>query len=73
MKAIAALAALCCAAPLAVAQQVPDRGFSPAIEQPRYAAGQGPVVCVDEAHFNFHTLGESSRPSSAGRSASPWA
>jgi hypothetical protein len=47
-----------CAASTALAQQVPDRGYHPAIGQPRYATGKGPVVCVDEAHFNFHTLGE---------------
>lgn len=47
----------CAAAPLG-AQQVPDRGFTPAIANPANPAGKGPVVCVDEAHFNFHTLGE---------------
>jgi hypothetical protein len=40
----------------ALAQQVPDRDYLPEIPRPRYAAGQGPVVCVDEAHHNFHTL-----------------
>jgi hypothetical protein len=40
------------------AQQVPDRGYQPAIPKPQYAEGKGPVVCVDEAHHNFHTLGE---------------
>jgi hypothetical protein len=43
---------------LAQAQQVPDHGYQPAISHPRFAPGKGPVVCVDEAHFNFHTLGE---------------
>lgn len=38
------------------AQQVPDRGFQPAIVNPAYSAGAGPVVCVDEGHHNFHTL-----------------
>ena len=50
----AALAWLC--AGDARAQQVPDRDYLPQIAQPQYAAGKGPVVCVDEAHFNFHTL-----------------
>ena len=50
--------ALLLAAFAAQAQQVPDRNYLPAIGKPRYAAGKGPVVCVDEAHFNFHTLGE---------------
>jgi hypothetical protein len=40
----------------AQAQQVPDRDYRAPIGDPAYAAGEGPVVCVDEAHFNFHTL-----------------
>lgn len=38
-----------------VAQQVPDTEFKPRIEKPAFAEGKGPVVLVDEAHFNFHT------------------
>jgi len=38
------------------AQQVPDRAFRPTVENPAYGAGKGPVVCLDEAHHNFHTL-----------------
>ncbi len=41
--------------PLA-AQQVPDREFRPPVPRPAYAAGQGPRLCLDEAHHNFHTL-----------------
>ena len=37
------------------AQQVPDHDFKPPIEKPAYAEGKGPVVLIDEAHFNFHT------------------
>jgi len=37
------------------AQQVPDADFKPPIEKPAYAEGKGPVVLIDEAHFNFHT------------------
>ena len=37
------------------AQQVPDPDFKPPIEKPAYADGKGPVVLIDEAHFNFHT------------------
>ena len=48
------LAAIGVAAP-ATAQQVSDSGFSPAILQPAFAAGAGPVVAVDQAHHNFHT------------------
>jgi hypothetical protein len=38
------------------AQQVPDRAFLPNIENAAYDVGKGPVVCLDEAHANFHTL-----------------
>jgi len=37
------------------AQQVPDTEFKPKIEKPAFAEGKGPVVLLDEAHFNFHT------------------
>jgi hypothetical protein len=37
-------------------QQVPDRAFRPSVENPAYPPGKGPVVCLDEAHANFHTL-----------------
>src|SRR5262247_364327 len=37
------------------AQQVPDPDFKPPIEKTAYAEGAGPVVLIDEAHFNFHT------------------
>ena len=42
---------------LLAAQQVADSAFRPTVARPAYPAGQGPVVCVDEAHHNFHTLG----------------
>jgi hypothetical protein len=38
------------------AQQVADTAFAPLIPQPMYKTGKGPVVFVDEAHFNFHTV-----------------
>ncbi len=37
------------------AQQVADTAFRPPIEKPAYPVGKGPVVLIDEAHFNFHT------------------
>ncbi|MCU0635590.1 MAG: DUF4350 domain-containing protein [Gemmatimonadaceae bacterium] len=43
------------AAPLA-AQQVPDRAFMPSVTAPAWPAGDGPAVCLDEGHHNFHTL-----------------
>src|SRR5262245_42418695 len=41
----------------ALAQQVPDSSFAPALGAPAFARGKGPVVLVDEGHQNFHTLG----------------
>lgn len=43
-------------ASLASAQQLPDKDFRPAVGAPMFAEGKGPVVCLDEAHHNFHTL-----------------
>jgi hypothetical protein len=48
-------ALLACSLTLA-AQQVPDRAFRPPVQDPAYPIGTGPVVCLDEAHHNFHTL-----------------
>jgi len=52
-----------CAALLAISafgvwgQQVADTGFSPALgREPRFAEGKGPLVRIDEAHYNFHTV-----------------
>ncbi len=41
--------------PLA-AQQVPDTAFRPVVTPPAYPAGDGPLVLIDEGHFNFHTM-----------------
>ena len=38
------------------AQQGPDREFRPPVPRPAFADGQGPRLCLDEAHHNFHTL-----------------
>jgi hypothetical protein len=54
----ACLAAVCLSLSLvasAPAQQVSDPDFAPPIPRPAYSKGHGPVVLVDEAHFNFHT------------------
>jgi hypothetical protein len=40
------------------AQQVPDRAFRPEIAAPAYRPNTGPTICVDEAHFNFHTVSD---------------
>lgn len=42
-------------APPSFAQQVADSGYDPAISQPAFA-GEGPVVAIDGAHQNFHTI-----------------
>ena len=39
----------------ATAQQIADSAYSPVILHPEYPAGKGPVVFIDEGHFNFHT------------------
>src|SRR5215204_3935298 len=44
-----------CLAVGSFAQQVSDTAFAPPIANPMYKAGKGPVVLLDEAHFNFHT------------------
>jgi len=56
MKRIACLALLLSASLPAFAQQVADRDFVPRVSPPFHAQGKGPVVCLDEAHHNFHTL-----------------
>jgi len=35
-------------------QQVADSLFHPEITDPLFASGKGPVVLIDEAHYNFH-------------------
>lgn len=40
----------------AYAQQVADTAFRPPIPRPAFAEGKGPVVLIDEAHHNFHTV-----------------
>lgn len=40
----------------ASAQQVADTLWQPRVTHPSFAAGKGPVVYIDEAHNNFHTM-----------------
>ena len=57
MKLTAVFAALAVfAVGVADAQQVADSLFLPAIANPAYAPGEGPVVLVDEGHFNVHVV-----------------
>lgn len=37
-------------------QQLADTAYNPVIENPLYKKGQGPILLLDEAHSNFHTL-----------------
>ncbi|MBL0063146.1 MAG: DUF4350 domain-containing protein [bacterium] len=40
----------------ACSQQVPDTAFAPPIAKPAFAEGAGPLVVIDAAHYNFHTV-----------------
>lgn len=44
------------------AQQVGDVAFEPTVSPPAHAAGEGPVVLIDGAHHNFHTVDGRYRP-----------
>ena len=64
-KQIICLLFLLCSVGQVSAQQIADTAFTYRNPAPRYADGQGPVVWLDEAHYNFHTL--SGRYASFGR------
>ena len=51
-----ALVALAFLAASTGAQQVSDTAFAPPVPSPMYKKDSGPVVLLDEAHFNFHTV-----------------
>ena len=55
LTSMAALACLLATWP-ALGQQLPDRDYRPPVENPTWPTGEGPTVCLDEAHNNFHTL-----------------
>ena len=44
-------------APRSGGPQVVDSSFDPPIPDPAFPAERGPLVLLDEGHFNFHTLG----------------
>jgi hypothetical protein len=52
---LVAIVLMACMAPLS-AQQVADTTFQPVVLHPAFVAGTGPVVLLDAAHHNFHTL-----------------
>ena len=43
-------------------QQNADTTYHPEIKYPAYASGIGPVVCIDEGHYNFHTMNGRYKP-----------
>ena len=55
MKMASVLLALLLAPSSSAAQQVRDTGFHFENTNPAFPAAAGPVVCIDEAHNNFHT------------------
>lgn len=55
VPALALIALLFASVASAAAQVAPDSSWMPAISDPRYPAGEGPVVAIDEAHRNRHT------------------
>ena len=62
MRLAAALAALALfSVSDAIAQQAVDSLFLPTIANPAFAPGTGPVVLVDEGHFNAHVVEGSDR------------
>lgn len=61
---LAGLLVVAGAAPPA-AQQMPDRGFRPMIEDRAYAIGTGPAACFDETHGNRYTLSDGFAPFAA--------
>jgi hypothetical protein len=42
---------------LCIGQQIADSAFTHVITTPSYPFGTGPVITLDEEHYNFHTLG----------------
>jgi len=43
-------------------QQIPDLKYQPELPRPAYDSDKGPHVSIDEAHHNFHTVGDRYRP-----------
>jgi hypothetical protein len=51
-----------CLAPARAQAPVADPDYEPPIPRPAYAAGSGPVVRIDGAHRNYHTLADRYAP-----------
>jgi len=52
---VPALMCAACAAPAPAVRQV-EAAWEPVVKSPAYAMGAGPVVLVDAAHGNYHTI-----------------
>jgi hypothetical protein len=64
---LAAVAALACSSMLTAQsptqpQQIADPDFKPSISKPTYAGTTRPLVMIDEAHANFHTVSGRYKP-----------
>ena len=59
---VAGLVIACVPLVLVAQSQVVDTAFRPPLHARTYRPGAGPVVTVDEAHHNFHTIGGRYRP-----------
>jgi len=55
-KCISLFVLLIIASKILFGQQIADTSFNYPIKKPLYKKEQGPVITLDEAHFNFHTL-----------------
>lgn len=53
---LGAAALLAAAGPALAQQQMVDPDWSPRVAEPTWAAAAGPVVVIDQAHRNFHTM-----------------
>ena len=56
MQALLTLGLMLTPSSIVFSQQVTDSNFHPVVPNPAFETGAGPVVLVDEAHNNFHTL-----------------
>ncbi len=54
-KCLAACLLVVCSSGMVRGQQINDPNFKFANPKPAFEAGQGPAVCLDEAHNNYHT------------------
>ena len=56
------ISSFCISSSLLFAQQIADSLYNPEILNPVYARGNGPIILIDDAHSNFHTLNGRFRP-----------